>query len=48
MSDDYSSPPGRLEDDPAYRRHPEDWNVYHTRYVTPRDFHRALVPERDQ
>ena len=45
---DYSRPPGRLEDDPAYRRHPEDWKVFHTRYVMPRDFHRALVPERGQ
>ena len=48
MPDDYSRPPGRLEDDPGYRRHPEDWKVFHTRYVMPRDFHRALVPERDQ
>lgn len=43
---DYARPPGRLEDDPAYRRHPEDWENFHTRYVTPRTFHRALVPER--
>ena len=35
---------GRLEDDPAYRRHPEDWKTFHTRYVTPQEFHRALVP----
>ncbi|MCH8253887.1 MAG: ASPIC/UnbV domain-containing protein, partial [Gemmatimonadetes bacterium] len=45
---DYANPPGRLEDDPGYRRHPEDWKVFHTRYVMPRDFHRALVPERGQ
>jgi FG-GAP-like repeat/Tetratricopeptide repeat len=45
---DYSRPPGKLEDDPGYRRHPEDWKVFHTRYVTPRDFHRALVPEPDR
>ncbi|MGH7481989.1 MAG: CRTAC1 family protein, partial [Longimicrobiales bacterium] len=44
---DYADAPGRLEDDPAYRRHPEDWKRYHTRYVTPYDFHHALVPERD-
>ena len=43
---DYVRPPGRLEDDPAYRRHPDDWKVFHTRYVTPWEFHRALVPER--
>ncbi len=45
---DYAHPPGRLEDDPGYRRHPEDWQRFHTRYVTPRDFHRALVPTRDR
>jgi hypothetical protein len=31
-----------LEDDPVYRRHPEDWVRYHTRYVTPRVFLRGL------
>ena len=44
---DYDRSPGRLEDDPAYRLHPDDWRVFHTRYtryVTPREFHRALVP----
>jgi Tfp pilus assembly protein PilF len=43
---DYARPPGRLADDPAYRQHPEDWRDFHTRYVTPRVFHRALVPDR--
>lgn len=33
---------GRLEEDPVYRRHPQDWRTYHTRYVTPAFFHRAL------
>ncbi|HEX9109035.1 MAG TPA: CRTAC1 family protein, partial [Longimicrobiales bacterium] len=41
---DYSRPPGRLQDDPAYRRHPDDWRVYHTRYVTPQEFQYGLVP----
>ena len=27
-----------LEDDPVYKRHPSDWERYHTRYVTPRRF----------
>ena len=27
-----------LEDDPVYQRHKEDWQRYHTRYVTPRRF----------
>jgi hypothetical protein len=39
---DYKTPPGRLEDDPVYRRHRKDWEVYHTRYVTPLAFERAL------
>jgi tetratricopeptide (TPR) repeat protein len=38
----YDAPPGALEDDPAYRRHPEDWAAFHTRYVTPEAFERAL------
>jgi tetratricopeptide (TPR) repeat protein len=39
---DYTVPPGKLEDDPAYRRHPADWQEYHTRYVTPEFFVKAL------
>ena len=42
----YSSPPGRLQDDPVYRRHPEDWRTYHTRWVTPAEFERGLRPAR--
>ena len=38
----YTVPPARLEDDPLYRRHPQDWQEYHTRYVTPDAFVRAL------
>jgi tetratricopeptide (TPR) repeat protein len=38
----YTTPPTRLEDDPVYRRFPEDWQNYHTRYVTPRSFGDAL------
>jgi FG-GAP-like repeat/TPR repeat/ASPIC and UnbV/Tetratricopeptide repeat len=45
---DYVLAPGRLEDDPAYRRHPNDWIDYHTRYLTPKGFQRALVPNRDR
>ena len=41
---DYSTPPGGLEEDPAYRLHPEDWQLYHTRYVTPDAVRRALRP----
>jgi tetratricopeptide (TPR) repeat protein len=38
----YDKPPGRLEDDPIYRRFPGDWKKYHTRYVTPAAFERGL------
>jgi hypothetical protein len=41
---EYDAPPGRLEDDPAYQRHPGDWLRYHTRYVTPDPFRTALRP----
>jgi tetratricopeptide (TPR) repeat protein len=45
---DYTKPPGRLEDDPVYRRHAADWQTYHTRYVTPRDVETALrLPRRE-
>ncbi|HVC93856.1 MAG TPA: FG-GAP-like repeat-containing protein [Pirellulales bacterium] len=37
-----TAPPGRLEDDPVYRRHPRDWEVFHTRYVTTHAFERGL------
>ena len=40
----YTTPPGRLEDDPVYRHHPRDWVDYHTRYVTPDAFGRRLSP----
>ncbi|HVG35477.1 MAG TPA: FG-GAP-like repeat-containing protein [Pyrinomonadaceae bacterium] len=39
---DYTTVASRLEDDPVYRRHPEDWQRYHTRYVTPDGFQNAL------
>ncbi|MCG3161524.1 MAG: hypothetical protein JMDDDDMK_02707 [Acidobacteria bacterium] len=39
---DYNAAPGRLEDDPAYKRRPQDWQTYHTRYVTPEHFLNAL------
>lgn len=40
----YDAPPGRLVDDPVFRRHRADWDVYHTRYVTPAAFERGLRP----
>ncbi len=41
----YITPPGRLEDEWVYRRNPEDWQKYHTRYVTPESFLNALRPQ---
>ena len=38
----YTDPPGRLEDEWVYRRYPDDWQNYHTRYVTPDVFRNAL------
>ena len=39
---DYVTQPGRLQDDPVYKRFPRDWEVFHTRYVTPAAFERGL------
>jgi len=38
----YDSPPSRLQDDPVYKRFKKDWDVFHTRYVTPSQFERGL------
>lgn len=38
----YDVPPGKLEDDTAYRMHPRDWQLFHTRYVTSRPFRTEL------
>jgi hypothetical protein len=34
-----------LEEDPVYQRHPADWQTFHTRFVSPRPFLRALQAE---
>ncbi len=34
--------PDKLEADPVYRKYPRDWQKYHTRYVTPELFLKAL------
>lgn len=39
---EYVTPPGKLEDEWVYRRYPEDWQKFHTRYVTPGVFLNAL------
>jgi hypothetical protein len=38
----YTLPPTTLENDPAYKLHPADWQQYHTRYITPEFFVNAL------
>jgi Tfp pilus assembly protein PilF len=42
---EYTTRPGRLEDEWVYRQHPDDWKNYHTRYVTPDIFKNALRDE---
>ncbi len=44
----YNDAPGKLEDEWVYRRHPEDWQNYHTRYVTSQPFDQALQNEAAQ
>ena len=39
---EYVTPPGKLEDEFVYRRFPQDWQTYHTRYVAPDVFRNAL------
>lgn len=41
----YDAAPGKLEDDWEYRHHKEDWQIYQTRYVTPKIFDDALKSE---
>ncbi len=38
----YDIPPKELEDEVVFRQHPEDWQNYHTRYVSPDVFKNAL------
>jgi hypothetical protein len=39
---EYITAPGRLEDEWVYRQHPDDWQNYHTRYVTTDVFQNAM------
>jgi tetratricopeptide (TPR) repeat protein len=45
---EYTTPPGKLEAEWVYKQHPEDWQNYHTRYVTPAVFQNALRSGRDK
>jgi len=38
----YDTPAGRLEDEWVYRHFPDDWQKYHTRYVTADTFQNAM------
>jgi hypothetical protein len=42
----YITPPTRLEDEVVYKRFPEDWQKYHTRYVAPDVFRNVLRTNR--
>ena len=44
----YDTPPGRLEDEYVYRQFPDDWQKYHTRYVTADSFQNALKSSRNR
>jgi Tfp pilus assembly protein PilF len=46
--DVYNTRPGKLEDEWVYRHHPEDWQTYQTRYVTPEVFQNVLRSEPQQ
>jgi Flp pilus assembly protein TadD len=39
---EYVTPPGKLEAEFVYRRFPQDWQTYHTRYVAPDVFRNVL------
>jgi len=38
----YNTPPKPLEDEWVYQHHPQDWQTYQTRYVSPHNFDNAL------
>jgi hypothetical protein len=39
----YGGPAQALEDDPVFQRNTEDWQLFHTRYVSPDAFERGLM-----
>jgi VCBS repeat protein/ASPIC/UnbV protein len=40
---EYTTAPGRLEDEWVYKQHAKDWQTFHTRYVAPDTFANALA-----
>jgi hypothetical protein len=45
---EYSALPGALEDEWVYKQYPDDWQKYHTRYITPDVFRNALRPLKNK
>ena len=45
---EYTTTPGLLEDEWVYKQHAEDWQKYHTRYVTPYVFQNSLRSEKQR
>ena len=45
---EYTTSPARLEDEWVYQQHPEDWQTYHTRYITPEIFQNGLRPKQEK
>jgi hypothetical protein len=39
----YDAPPGNLENEWVFRKHPQDWQMYQTRYVSPDTVLKALT-----
>jgi len=39
---EYITLPGKLEDEWVYKNHADDWQKYHTRYITPESFQNVL------
>jgi len=44
----YDNPPGELEDEWVYKKYPDDWQTYQTRYITPKPVLNALHIEAKQ
>lgn len=42
-SSEYGGPPQTLNDDPVFQKNIADWELFHTRYVTPHAFERGLL-----
>ncbi|MCS7465434.1 tetratricopeptide repeat protein [Stieleria sp. ICT_E10.1] len=48
VAPEYSRPLPPLTADPVYLKHEADWQVFHTRYVTPDAFQRKLMPHHQR